>query len=117
MKRDWNLIREILLEVEELEPTHALDLGQELDPVKVTHQLLLIDSGFLSAKVEFAEGGKEYGLIYGMTWDGYELLSSIRDDSIWSKVKDRLTKVGGQVTIEVLKVLASTIVKQTLEIN
>lgn len=48
------------------------------------------------------------------TWAGYDLLDSIRDESVWAKVRERIGNVGGSVSIDVLKAVAIQVVKDRL---
>jgi hypothetical protein len=79
MKRNADLIRDILLSVE----NGQVDIESDVtDQDIINHHLhLMIDGGLLNGK-EINEGQWR---IYGLTWTGYELLELIRDR--WNTIK------------------------------
>jgi hypothetical protein len=91
MKRDMDLIRELLLKIESLEirqgetlffNVHGLQV-QGYGPDQVVYNIeLLFDAGFLKG-----QGGADTFGIAGLTWSGHELLDDIRDPEIWRKTK------------------------------
>jgi hypothetical protein len=86
MKRNVDLIRDILLSVE----ADHIDIKSEVttDQDIINHHLhLMIDGGLLNGK-EINEGQWR---IYGLTWQGYELLELIRDR--WGTIKRVLDDV------------------------
>jgi len=79
MKRDADLIRDILLSVEN---GHADIKSKITDQDIINYHLhLMIDGGLLHGK-EINEGQWR---IYGLTWEGHELLELIRDK--WDTIK------------------------------
>ena len=50
----------------------------------------------------------------GLSWDGYDLLDSIRDDSVWKTVLERVGEVGGSVSVEILKAVAAQVIREGL---
>lgn len=79
MKRDADLIRDILLSVEN---DHTDIKSKIIDQDIINgHLHLMIDGGLLSGK-EINEGQWR---IYGLTWEGHELLELIRDR--WETIK------------------------------
>ena len=45
---------------------------------------------------------------------GHDFIASLRDDTVWTKVKDRLAKVGGSASLEIMGQVGATITKQML---
>jgi len=81
MKRDADLVRDILLSVE---ADHTDIESKITDKDIINHHLhLMIDGGLLNGK-EINEGQWR---IYGLTWEGYELLELIRDSARWQDIK------------------------------
>ena len=125
-KRDMNVIRDLLLEIEGGRNVfHLLDqemadaLGLPLadaslsaeDVAKLEYHLtLLSEAKFIS--LTRRSGG--YWVIEGITWEGHDFLDSVRDPRIW-----KLTKVGaeqaGGFSVEMLKALAKGILKTQVE--
>lgn len=50
-----------------------------------------------------------------LTWEGYEYLDKIRDDSIWKKVKDVAKDKGLPLAIDTVKQIASVIISSMTE--
>jgi hypothetical protein len=79
MKRDADLIRDILLSVEN---GHADIKSKITDQDIINYHLhLMIDGGLLNGQ-EINEGQWR---IYGLTWEGHEVLELIRDR--WETIK------------------------------
>jgi hypothetical protein len=113
MKRDWDVIREILQKTEELQPNYMLKL-EDFDPAKafnVSYNVkLLKEAGLL--KVEFSEvltRDAEDFLISNLTWEGHEFFESMKSESVWKKTKDKIIEKGGAMTFDVVKEVAKTI--------
>ena len=112
MKRDLDLIREILLQVEERKDSNTLGLvdveGRSRDEV-CGHVQMLEGAGFVDGA-----SYESVPMIVRLTWEGHDFLDSVRDDSVWSAVKKKLTAVGGSTSIDVLKALVTQVVKGKL---
>src|SRR3546814_4166906 len=88
MKRDMDLVREILLAIEKHpEPTvwGYLEIeGFELGPINA-HLHLLDEAGYIRAAAA-QDANTPYGYMMqdaSQTWAGYEFLETIRDTEIW----------------------------------
>ncbi len=112
MKRDLDLIREILLQVEEREPKQPLEVkieGRDRQEI-VGHVRLLQEAGFVEATFT----GGPTAIVHRLTWDGHEFLDSVRESNIWAKVRERLKEVGGTASIDIVKALAIGFAKEKL---
>jgi hypothetical protein len=49
-----------------------------------------------------------------LTWQGYELLETIRQKTIWERVKATAREKGADLTIDVVKALGTWALKSTL---
>ena len=110
-----DLVRDILLRIEEWIPTKdeigmTFAKGPIADPV-FHHVGLILDAGFVRAVFMAAPSAYH---VSGLTWAGHDFLDSIRDESVWSAVKKKLTAVGGSASIDVLKALVTQVVKGKL---
>ncbi|MCY3972441.1 MAG: DUF2513 domain-containing protein [Acidobacteria bacterium] len=109
MKRDLQLIKEILLYVEEhaeegAAPIGRIDLeGEYSQPQIAGHvQLLLIDAGFVDGKIcRTHTSGSSY-LVSRLTWSGSEFLDDARDERVWKRV---LREVGYSASVSLVKVM------------
>jgi hypothetical protein len=102
MKRDMELIRELLLKLEAfghmpltVSTVAYWDLGyEEHRSEEVIHHLeLLVEAGYVQAAARAFDN--EGTLAFKrLTWSGYEFLDTIRDPEVWKKTKDGASKVG-----------------------
>ena len=108
MKRDDELIRELLFELED-EENWQVFVSRKLKPSpeeqkRLGHMLLLQDAGLVSHAGEGA---------FRLTNSGHDYLAAIRNDTIWEKTKAGADKVGG-VSLSVLKDIAIAYVKKEI---
>lgn len=111
MKRDMDLVREILLNLGDSEFYSDMGFprveGYEEDKIR-HHVLIMRDAGLLF----FTEGikvdgffGKTEDLELRLTWEGHEFLEKIRDDKLWKSILDTTKKKTGGLSFDVLKAL------------
>ncbi len=100
MKRDWDLIRNILLEIEAYEGNNYVPLQIEgySDDLVSYHVKLLSEAGLIDTH----DCGRSLGVI-SLTWDGHEFLDASRNETIWSKAKSTITNKGGELSFDILK--------------
>ena len=116
MKRDMDLVREILLTIESME-TRYEHLNVPNYPVdKVNHHAdLLISAGIVNGEMNWTFGGPATPIVESLSWAGYDFLDAIRNESIWTKTKDFVKERDLQgVPIELLKSVATEFVKKQL---
>lgn len=105
MKRDMELIRKILITLEESEQTQGwVPLKFEgYSDDQISYQVkILAEQGIIGATDcsnmnNFAWEAK------GLTWDGHDYIEAIRDDGRWQKAKDWVENAGKILTMETLK--------------
>jgi hypothetical protein len=122
MKRDMDLIRELLLKLEALPlamgdvwtiPSDAPALAV---PGYGVHQIdyhlsLIWEAGF----IDDANASPMFGIGFrSLTWEGHDFLDSVRDPKIWEKTKKGVEGAGG-FTVDLLKDLAKGLVKKQIE--
>jgi Hypothetical protein (DUF2513) len=116
MRRDFDLIRQILLAVEQAEPfTDIRDLGPfeaEFETVAY-HAQLLVEARLLKALISEASNSRyPIGvMVERLTWAGHDYLDTVRSETIWSKVKATLAERIGTAAFEVVKAVAIAIAK------
>jgi hypothetical protein len=102
MKRDMDLIRSVLLRLEE-------DIGDRgaVYSFQYTNKKMVVEgyadeevSGHLAMLLNspFVEGKRALSgefLVKGLTWEGREFLDSIRGNDVWQKTKAGVEKIGG----------------------
>lgn len=112
MKRDMDLIRDLLLHIESdplfdgqhwVTPATPSDMGisgHSMEEIAY-HLSLLIDAGYVKGQHAML-----IPTISQLTWDGHEFLDNVRDRDIWHKTKERiqgLSSVGLSVVAEIAK--------------
>jgi len=109
MKRDMELVRQILIAIEDHPHAHAPDSIDVPDYDEETisyHLVLMAEAGLLL--VEESTTFQAHGpsaIVSRMTWDGHEFLDNARNDTVWTKVKAIVTAKGGSVSFEVLQAM------------
>lgn len=109
MKRDDDLLRQLLIDFEEQSDWLILfpsKMSMTHDERRKEHYIhLLLDQGFV------ASVGRD---TYRMTSQGHDYLEVIRDKGIWEKTKKVVNETGGSATIEILKTLATGFLKKKI---
>ena len=116
MKRDPQLIRQILLKCEEHEHGFApKDLGIEdfTEEQIGYHVYLLGDAGFMDVidMTSVRSNQSPEARPRSLTHAGHEFLDAIRDDEVWNNTKSIIAKTGGW-TLGVIASVATEIIKQ-----
>lgn len=125
MKRDMDLVRAILLGIEELDGGSGCDIGNLYKSIKtkgfdcndqtfVYHlermkQASLIDY----TQIDVLEGSFIQSI--KLSWDGHDFLDLSRDSDTWEKYKE---KIGGKISslsFELVKSSLTTFTKKMLE--
>jgi hypothetical protein len=114
MKRDLNLIRKMVLAIEDNPAGRAPDLKfAEYAPDQIGyHAYLLVDAGLakgINATV-LGSSGPDFA-ITSLTWAGHEFAEAARDDTRWKSAMGIVTEKGGSVTIEILTQLLIGLMK------
>lgn len=110
MKRDMDLVRTILLEMEKQPlqgPDEQLTIGDFDDETITYHVLLMHEAGLLAAIETQTLDGSVSCIPVRLTWEGHEFLEAIRDLARWGKLKSAMNQLGGFV-FDVGKTLATS---------
>jgi hypothetical protein len=124
MKRDWDVIREVLLEVEELSddandrgPNYrgqkVYGMGDEHFPgeaVKSAHAMMLWKAGYIHAINASTMGGDAI-ISPDLTWQGRDLLDTLRSKPVWERIKKTSNDTGIELTFDTVKMLGTAAVK------
>jgi hypothetical protein len=122
MRRDMDLIRELLLKIDllDIEPggtTRALrpsdpelKIGSFSDDQVDYHLELLMDAGFVDGSCSV----DRFFHISKLTWSGHDFLDSVRDPEIWRQTREGAKKAGG-FTVELLGDLAKGLIKTQIK--
>ena len=107
MKRNMELVRELLLRVEAEQGFDSLTSKYSQEEI-VGHVEILLDAKLLDGKVYYdLSGGPGSAHIQRLTWAGHEFLDNARNDTVWNKVtstiKNAATTASFEVLVEMLK--------------
>lgn len=119
MKRDMDLVRLILLEIEkEYVSTAIYNLsvdGYDMATVAY-HCKILHEKGLISDyKAQYASNEIYSFGVGSLTWEGNDFLDKVRDDTQWRKVKDTITKKGLPLILETIRTIASAFITAAAE--
>lgn len=104
MKRDFELLRKLLLDIE----GDVVDISSYSKEQILYHKALLLEA-------ELADGlkphysSREYSeipdrvIIRRLTWEGHNFIDAIRDEGRWQKAKEWIREAGKILTLETLK--------------
>ena len=121
MKRDMELIRKILFEIEEKKPfeeVHNLSVeGYDKQEIAY-HCEMLHQEGFIknyySADCDNFDGVLFFR-VQDLTWQGHDLLEVIRQDTIWNKTKETIAEKGLSITVGTIKTIATAFITAAAE--
>lgn len=117
MKRDWDVIRKILMKVEELPSEDAVVDSDQIDGVDsaiAAYNMRLLLKAYL-----IEGGGRPEGVtnappwVYAtrLTWGGHELLDNIRRETVWKRIKSIAAEKGVDLSIDVVKAIAKMVIE------
>ncbi len=118
MKRDMDLVRRILLEIEAhkhgFAPSRLVFDGCD-DEVVAYHVHLMGQARLLNVKTYGSSSTKSPSAIpISMTWEGHEFLDAARPESIWNQAKERVGAELASVPFEVFKALLLALAAESL---
>lgn len=121
MKRNMDLIREILLEIEEHEHGMAprkLSISNYSEEEIGYHVYLMGKANLLLvSNTTSLDSSSPEAMPISMEWDGHDFLDAIRSDTIWEKTKTSIIKSGVGMTFELVKAVAISKGKELLGVE
>ena len=134
MKRDWDLIRNLLTDIEEdkdvmaeipAEPKwtdqSSEEYEQQVSEYNVSagriagHLEMLIKNGYVDGLKVIRTGSGHFGYSLAgprLTMAGHDLLDTMRSPTIWESIKSTAKKKGIELTLDVIKTLSTVVIKQ-----
>jgi Hypothetical protein (DUF2513) len=116
MKRDFLLIRKILMTVEDAQPGEVIqDFQYDGSDSRMVaeHVKLLDEGGFIEASIASQFGSSEaFYAVSRLTWKGHEFLDNLKNDTLWKKVTARAEEKGVSISASVLESLLSAAAKK-----
>ena len=120
MKRDMDLIREILLKVEARPTVTGIDLvevpGHEQEEISY-HVKLLADAGFLEAYDlrTMAPDGFRFAPT-ALTNAGHDFLDAARNNTVWEKTMEKISEVGTSAPLDVTVAVLTKTFRKSLSL-
>lgn len=117
MKRNWDVIRKIMIKLEEI-PTESGQLDSDAiqgvdNEAAFYHMRMMIEAGLAVGSCPEMLGRCQ-GDLLRLTWDGHELLDKIRRDSVWNKIKETARSKSVDLSIDVVKSVAKSLIEGML---
>ena len=117
MKRNWDLIRKILIKLEEkADSTSWLesDRIKGYDSISVAYHYKLLKNAGLIEAIDISSIETEDFAATSLTWQGHEFLDKIRNDSVWNKVKSTVQNKSLDLSFDVIKSVSTTLIGSML---
>ena len=118
MKRDLDLIRKLVLAIEDSPTGYASDSidipGYSPEQIAY-HSYLLVDSDLAKGVdvTTISSTSPEWRVLY-LTSAGHDFADAARDESRWRKATETVKDKAGSVTLDVMKQLLISLLKNTL---
>lgn len=114
MRRDLDLVRSILIYVEDADSeVDAGNMATKRWPIETVayHVRLMAHHGLIDVSQDIRDmNGSTIELtVAGITWDGQDYLDSIREPKVWKKVKKILADTVGSTTLDVVRQTGSMV--------
>lgn len=114
MKRDWHLIKKILIAVEEMETTCG-KLPPEFtgydEETASYHINLLHQAGLITASCVGNGTSPLHCWAHSLTWEGHEFIDSIRSDTAWNRITKTAREKGLDLSFALIKAIAEGVIK------
>ena len=121
MKRDWEIIRQILVRLEESETANSfvnMKSFPDFDSQTVGYNMRLLDEEKCIEAVvtdSFSGDGKiAAAFAKRLTHRGHDLLDTIRNDSVWKKIKDTFASKGLDMSVDLVIGVGKKIIESML---
>ena len=114
MKRDMDLIRAILLEMEQAPSRDIKIHARGYSPEQIAYHLKLLKQAGL---IEAIDQTNFDGLAFiptSLTWQGHEFLEATRNEGVWQKLKAELKDRGLSIPFKLVEELATKITAEYL---
>ena len=104
MKRNWELLRKILVKLDEADGCLASDDVQGFDAETVAYHIKMLHQAKLIEAVETGDIDRYDYTAQSLTWEGREFLDKIRKDTVWNGVKKTIKDKGLYLSVESIKI-------------
>ena len=121
MRRDMDLVRDILMAVEDANGRVDGDTLAALadgDRVKALNHIEMMDAhGLVRASVTRVTGNDAMARfsVEGMTWEGYDYLDAMRSDMVWKAAKSAIAETVRDAPLSVVKDVCTALALHMVE--
>ena len=122
MKKNWEIIRTILIRLEDSDTPNTVINAKDLSEYseqEVAYNMRLLNEGeFIQAKIIESKNGSgliSTALARRLMNKGHELLEIIRNDSVWSKIKNKFKSSGVDMTFDLVLSIGKNVMKSLLQ--
>lgn len=116
MRRDMDLARQILLQIEEAGEAHGwveLEIpGRNDDKDEISYHVMLLAQAGLIEAVDVSTLSAFSWRAKRLTWEGHEFLDAARNEGTWSRAKAIAVERGGGLTLDLLKAILLSLLRQ-----
>ena len=115
MERDMDLVRQILLTLEKRTDTKPLEIeGYTSDQIGF-HVWLMADAGLIKGVTVTSQMGLfPNAFPICISWQGYEFLALMKNETTWKKSKATVLDKAGAIGLELVKAVLSAELKKQL---
>ena len=117
MKRDWDLIRKILLKLEEKADNTSFlenDVFDGVSPIIVNYHYKLLEQAGLITLEDLSDLDGENYVALSLTWQGHEFFDKIRSDNVWNKINNAAKAKSLDLSFDVIKSICATLITSIL---
>ncbi len=118
MKRDMDLARAILMEIENCDDADGSDavvvtIDGHTEREIAYHVKLLSEAGLLEAR-DLSASELFVCLPVRLTWFGHEFIDATRKESLWQKAKNVVLEKTGGLTFEAMKMVVTQLLRDAV---
>jgi len=115
MKRDMDLIRLLLLDIEGKEKP---DLSKYAEDQQTYHLALIIEAELAHGGfVTDVKGYPDVAHATWLSWKGHEFLDAARNETIWKKAVAKIKAAGTSIPLPVLQEILTSFIKKQLDLQ
>lgn len=114
MQRDWDFVRELLTDIEGEVNTFKKYNNTAHEEKYLQHVRMLDQAGFINGLSAKKAIGGRWGVVQNdphLTWDGHDLLNTLRSQTVWEKIKERSKETGIDLTTDSVKAFGAWALK------
>lgn len=112
MKRDFELVRLLLLELEGEEPA---DVSAYTKDQVHYREALITEAGFAEGMIHYPSSRlpdiPDVAVLHRLTWEGHEFLDKARSDKTWNKAIALVKDKGLSLSLDAIKIALGEAVK------